>query len=372
MIENESVIREKTIVRTSLVCIGANVVLAAIKVVIGAVSRSVVVTLDAVNNIADALSSIVAIIGTKLSGKAPNKEHPLGYGRIEYISSAIVSALVLYAGITALIESVKKIIHPEVPDYSTLSLVILAIGVVVKLIIGNYAREQGRKVSSTALEASGTEGIFDAIISASVLASALILKFFGISLEPWVGAVISLFIIKSGAEMMAETANDIIGSRWDVDAANKIKELIREYPAVRGAYDLTLHSYGPNRSLGSVHIELPDTMTVAELDTLTRRIMQGVYEKTGVLLTGISVYSYNTHDDEAAALRDAIYEKVKAHDWVIGTHGFYLDRERMTIRFDAVINFDIPVHEAMDTLEKELTTLYPQYTFSIQADPDLS
>lgn len=372
MIEDESADRAKTIVRTSLVCIGANAVLAAIKVVIGAVSHSVAVTLDAVNNISDALSSIIAIIGTKLSGKAPNKEHPLGYGRIEYISSAVVSALVLYAGITSLIESVKKIIYPEASDYSTLSLILLALGIVVKLLIGNYAKSQGKKVDSTALQASGAEGLFDAIISASVLASALIIKFFGISLESWVGAFISLFIIKSGVEMMAETANDIIGSRWDVDAVNNIKNIIRQYPGVRGAYDLTLHSYGPNRSLGSVHIELPDTMTVAELDTLTREIMQGVHKKTGVLLTGISVYSYNTHDDEAAALRDDIYQKVKSHDWVIGAHGFYLDRERMTIRFDAVIKFDISVQEAMDILKKELTALYPQYTFSIQADPDLS
>ncbi len=372
MAENESVIREKTIVRTSAVCIGANVLLAAVKAAIGAASHSVAVTMDAVNNLSDAMSSLITIIGTKLSGKAANKEHPLGYGRIEYISSAIVSALVLYAGLTSLIESVKKIINPEAPDYSPLSLVILALGIVVKLFIGNYAQSQGRKVKSAALEASGKEGLFDAILSASVLASALIYKFTGVSLEPWVGAVISLIIVKSGVEMMMETANDIIGRRWDVDAVNEIKALVRSFPGVRGAYDLTLHSYGPNKTIGSVHIELPDTMTVAELDTLTREIMQGVYEKTGVLLTGISVYSYNTHDDEAAKLRDSVYEIVKSNEWVVGAHGFYLDRERMNIRFDVVIKFDISGAEALSTLQEELNAKYPEYTFSIQADPDLS
>ena len=145
-IEELAADREKTIVRTSFIGIGANVLLAAFKAVIGIVSNSIAVTLDAVNNLSDALSSVITIIGAKLGAKDPDKKHPLGYGRIEYLSSMLVAAIVLYAGITSLVESVKKIIHPETADYSTISLVIIAVAIVVKLVLGAYVKKQGEKV----------------------------------------------------------------------------------------------------------------------------------------------------------------------------------------------------------------------------------
>ena len=140
------------------------------------------------NNLSDALSSIITIVGTKLAGKLPDKKHPLGYGRIEYLSALIVSGIVLYAGITAAVESVKKIIHPEKPDYSAVSLVIIAVAVVVKIVLGRYVKKKGEAVNSEALIASGTDALSDAVLSASVLASALVYLASGISLEAWVGA----------------------------------------------------------------------------------------------------------------------------------------------------------------------------------------
>ena len=364
--------REKVIVRTSIIGILANVLLAGFKAAIGLATRSIAVTLDAVNNLSDALSSVITIIGAKLGGKKPDKKHPLGYGRIEYLSSMIVAAIVLYAGITALVESIKKIIEPEPAEYTMVSLLIIAAAVVVKLLLGRYVKGQGEKVNSGALIASGSDASFDAILSASVLASAVIFMIWGISLEAYVGVVIAVFIIKAGIEMLSETLSDIIGQRADAEMSKTIKKLVAEEPEVRGAYDLILYNYGPDKNYGTLHMELPDTMTVEEVDVLTRRVQNKVFRETGVILTGIGVYSYNTSDDEAAQMRNHVQEKVLEHDWAIQMHGFYVDTVEKLIRFDVVLSFDADRKEALDTLNDELKEMYPDYTPVIVPDVDTS
>ena len=364
--------REKVIVRTSIIGIAANVLLAAFKAVIGVLSNSIAITLDAVNNLSDALSSVITIIGAKLGAKLPDKKHPLGYGRIEYLSSMLVAAIVLYAGITSLVESVKKIIHPETADYSTISLVIIAVAIVVKLVLGEYVKKQGEKVNSGALIASGSDASFDAILSASVLASAIIFLIWGISLEAYVGVVISGFIIKAGCEMMSETLSDIIGQRGDQDEVRGLKQLICEEEEVLGAYDVTLFNYGPNKNYGTAHIELPDTMSVDDVDRITRRIQNKVFQKTGIILTGIGVYSYNTSNDEAAQMRNRIRDIVLLHDWALQIHGFYADIEMKTVRFDVVVSFDVDKREAIGELLEEVRKEYPDYTFTIVPDADVS
>lgn len=363
-------IREKAIVKTSITGIVTNVLLAVFKAVIGVVSNSIAITLDAVNNLSDAVSSVVTIIGAKLGAKQPNKKHPLGYGRIEYLSSMIIAAIVLYAGITSLVESVKKIITPEAADYSTVSLIIIAVAIVVKLVLGQYVKGQGKKHSSGALIASGSDALFDAILSASVLASAIIYIVWNISLEAYVGVVISGFIIKAGIEMMLETVNDIIGKRTDREEVKRIKQLICEEPEVRGAYDLMVFNYGPNKNYASVHLELPDTMAVDEVDELTRRVQAKVFLETGVILTGVGVYSYNTSDDEAAKIRNAVQKTVMGHEWALQLHGFYADVQRKTLRFDVVLSFEVDRAEALQTLTEEVQTLYPDYALQIIPDID--
>ena len=368
----EAANRDKVIVRTSIIGIAANVFLAAFKAAVGIASNSIAVVLDAVNNLSDALSSVITVIGTKLAGKKPDKKHPLGYGRIEYLSAMIVSAIVLYAGITSAVESVKKIIWPEQADYSIVSLIIIASAVVVKIILGSYVRKQGKKVNSNALVASGADALFDAILSASVLLSAVIFMLTGISLEAYVGVIISIIIIKSGVEMMIETLNDILGKRADAETTKKIKELLVSEPEVRGAYDLIINNYGPNKNYASVHLELPDTMTVDEVDVLIRREQLKVFKETGVILTGIGVYSYNTKNDEAAKIRNAIQQKVMSHDWALQVHGFYADTENKTIRFDVVTTFDITGRESVEILTKEIGEMYPGYELQIAHDVDIS
>lgn len=362
--------REKAIVKTSIIGILTNVFLVGFKAIVGLLSNSIAIILDAVNNLSDALSSVITIIGAKLGAKLPDKKHPLGYGRIEYLSSMIVAAIVLYAGITSMVESVKAIISPEKAEYSAISLIIISVAIVVKLILGQYVKRQGKKHNSGALTASGSDALFDSILSASVLASAIIYLIWGISLEAYVGVIISVFIIKAGVEMMIETVNDILGKRGDKEETDRIKKLICEEPEVRGAYDLIMFNFGPSKNYASVHIELSDTMTVDKVDELTRRIQAKIYLNTGVILTGVGVYSYNTSDNETAKIRNAVQKIVLEHDWALQLHGFYADTENKTIRFDVVVSFDIDRAEALNILTKEVSSQFPEYSLQIVPDID--
>ena len=363
--------RNRVIVRTSVIGILANLALAGLKAVIGLAANSIAVILDAVNNLSDALSSVITIIGTHLASKAPDQKHPLGHGRAEYLSAMVVSALVLYAGITSLVESVKKIITPEAADYSVLSLVIIASAVVVKLLLGSYVKAQGKKVNSGSLIASGSDALFDAILSASVLLSALIYFIWGLSLEAYVGVLLSAYIIKSGVEMLLDTFDEILGKRADRDFVNEIKQTICEEEWVSGAYDLILHSYGPEKMIGSVHVEVPDTLTAEDIDRMERRIAQRVYQQHGVILTGIGIYALNTQNDEIRAMRSRVTRIVLAHDGVLQIHGFFVDMEKKTLHLDIILDFALPDRgQTFADICAELRAAYPDFELMATMDID--
>ena len=365
--------RDRIIVRTSLVGILANLSLAAFKAGIGVLSGSIAVVLDAVNNLSDALSSVITIIGTKLAGRRPDRNHPYGHGRIEYLTAIIIAMLVLYAGVTSLIEAVKKILSPTLPDYAPTSLVIIAVAVAVKVLLGRYVSRVGRRVNSEALIASGRDATLDSVISASTLAAALIFLATGVSLEAWLGAVISLVIMKSGVEMLQQSLSEILGERADVELTRAIKQTICAFPEVRGAYDLVLHNYGPNTMIGSVHIEVDDTLTADRLDTLERDITQAVIEAHHVILAGIGIYSRNTRNDAAARMLEDARRVAMSHDYVLQMHGFYADPEAKLLRFDVIVDYAAPdpaqVHrDIVDAIQ----ALYPDYKVEITLDVDIS
>ena len=361
------------IIRTSVIGILANVFLAGFKAFIGLTAHSIAIVMDAVNNLSDAASSVITIVGTKLAGKEPDKKHPFGYGRIEYLSAMIISILVLYAGVTALVESVKQILHPDTPDYGAAALIIVAVAVAVKIILGRYVKRVGEKVKSDALVNSGADATLDAVISASTLAAAGVYLLFHISLEAWLGAIIAAVIIKSGIGMLAETLSKILGERADAQLARDIKATINSYPEVSGAYDLVLHNYGPDAYNGSVHIEVPDTLSADALDKLLRRIAVDVNKQHNVILTAIGVYSYNTQDPEAADAREKVSQIVTATPYVLQMHGFYLDKAEKTLRFDIVVSFDAKdrrqvYREVTESVQK----LYPDYTLQVAMDTDFT
>jgi cation diffusion facilitator family transporter len=285
----------------------------------------------------------------------------------------IISLLVLYTGITAFVESVKKIMHPDTPDYSALALVIVAVAVAVKIVLGRYVKHVGETVNSDSLINSGEDATLDSVISASTLVAAGIYLLFHISLEAWLGAVIALIIIKSGYGMLRETLSKILGERADAQLAKDIKETITGFPEISGAYDLVMHNYGPDSYNGSVHIEVPDTLSADDLDKLIRKVSVEVYRKHNVLLTAVGVYSINTKDAEAAEARERVRQIVTANPNVLQMHGFYLDKAEKTLRFDIVVSFDAEdrrqvYREVCENVQKE----YPDYTLQVTMDMDFS
>ena len=365
--------REKIIVKTSIIGIVANVFLAVFKAVIGLMTHSIAIVLDAVNNISDAGSSLITIIGTKLASREPDKKHPFGYGRIEYLSAMVISILVLYAGVTSFVESIKKIITPSTPEYSAVSLVIVGVAVAVKIVLGRYVKSVGTKVNSDSLINSGEDATLDSIISASTLIAAIVFMITGLSLEAWLGAVISLVIIKSGFEMLKDTISQILGERNDPDLAKSIKQTVTDFDGVQGAYDLVLHNYGPDAWHGSIHVEIPDTYSADRIDRLIREIQMAVYRKHRVVLTAVGVYSVNTKDEEAKAVEQKVRDIVFSHEHVSQMHGFYLTKETSTIRFDVVISFNAPNRkETYQQIVTDVQKAFPAYQVQIALDTDFS
>lgn len=365
--------REKIVIKTSVIGIITNVFLAAFKAGIGLLSNSIAIVLDAVNNISDAGSSIITIVGTKLAGKAPDKKHPFGHGRIEYLSAMMIAVIILYAGTTSLIESVKQIIKPETPDYNPTSLIIIAVAVVVKIVLGAYVKKVGEKVKSDSLVNSGADATLDAVISFSTLVAAVIFMVFNLALEAYLGAVIAVIIIKSGIEMLKGTISQLLGEQNDLEVAKAIKKTVMGFKNVLGVYDLILNNYGPNRWNGSLHIEVPDTLSVVELDQLLCEISVKVVKEHRVLLTAIGVYSVNTKDEHVIKMQQKLKEVALKQEYIRQVHGFYLLEAEKQMRFDLVVSFD--VENRLASFKKavaEIQKVFPDYQLQAVMDADFT
>ena len=366
--------RETAIVRTSAIGIAANVALAAFKAAVGILSNSIAVTLDAVNNLSDAISSIITIVGTKLSNKKADREHPFGHGRIEYITTTIIAAIIMYAGISSLIKSIQDIMDPVTPDYSPLSLVIIAVAVLVKIILGHYVRSVGNRVNSDTLIASGSDALFDATLSTSVLTAALIFIFTKISLEAYVGVIISVFIIKASIELLQGSIKEIIGMRPDAALSTLIYDIVKEDPDAEGVYDLIIHNYGPDRFVGSFHTEVLDTTSAIEIDTMTRRLSTEIYKQTSgkIIIAAIGIYARNTTDNRIVKMRTEVTEMALAHEGVLQVHGFIADIENQFMAFDAVIEFGYDGKQIVHDIIHEVEAAYPDMNVSVLLDRDTS
>jgi cation diffusion facilitator family transporter len=365
--------REKIIIRTSIIGIIANALLAGFKALVGIVTGSIAIILDAVNNLSDALSSVITIIGTKIANKGQDKEHPLGHGRVEYLTAMIIAVIVLYAGITSLKESVMKIIHPELPEYTTASLIIVSAAIFVKIGLGLYVKRTGESVKSESLMNSGADALNDSIISASTLVAAIIFIVTGLSLEAYLGVIISIIIIKAGVEMLQSAYDQIVGVRIDAEMASGIRKTVGSVEGVYGVYDLLLHNYGPEFVLGSVHVEVPDTMTADEIDKIEREIQDKVLRENNVIMTSVGIYSRNTTDSRAANVRAKIIKMLRDHDYILQMHGFYFNEEEKRIQFDIIIDFDAPDRIGLyQHIVQEVQEAYPDYTVNVALDVDLT
>lgn len=363
--------RTKKIVKISFLGILVNLILVAFKAVVGLITNSIAIILDAVNNLSDAFSSIITIIGTKLSNKRPDKKHPYGYGRIEYFSSVIIAIIVLLAGVTALKESIIKIIEPTKATYTITSLIIITVAIFVKFFFGKYVKKEGEKLNSGSLIASGTDAISDSFLSLSTLIGAIISLTINISLEGYLGAIISIFIIKSAIEILKDTINDMIGVRADSNLTKKLKNKISSYDKVLGVYDLTLHNYGPNKIIATAHIQVNDDLNAREIHRITRKITLDVFEKFGIILT-LGIYASN-NQGEYKEIQKYIKEITKNYKNITQIHGFYVDEENQNISFDIIFNFDeLEQNKIINEITTNLKEKYPKYDYNIIIDTDFS
>ena len=290
ILDKNNNVRNKSIIITSIVGIIMNVFLAVFKAIVGLLSGSIAIVLDAVNNTSDVASSVITIIGTKLSSKKPDKEHPFGHGRGEYLSALVISVIILYAGFSSFIESVKRIIYPTVAKYSIFTIIVVVVAIIVKIFLGYYVRNKGKYLNSSSLVNSGNDALLDSIISFSTLVAAIIFMAFHLSIEAYLGVLISIIILKSGIDMIKDAVSSILGERVDVSLVKKVKKTINAFPQVMGVYDLIFNNYGPNSYTGSVHIEIPNTYTIDEVDELLREITLKVYLEHGLVLSAIGIY----------------------------------------------------------------------------------
>ena len=364
--------REKVIVRTSFLGILANVLLVAGKAIIGFLANSVAIILDAINNLTDAISSTITIIGTKLAHKKPDAEHPYGHGRVEYITSMIIAIIVLITGGLAIYNAIDFIIHPTETNYTTISLIVVIVAIVVKIGLGLYFRLMGKKTNSDALKGSGMDALFDAILTTATLIGVLTSMIWGVNIEGYLGIIIGLFILKTGIDILRTSLSHIIGERLSKETSLGIKSLICKHPEVIGAYDLIVNNYGPERAIGSIHIEVRDDLTAKEIHSLSRNIAEEVFVQYGVIMT-VGIYASNTSNEETKEIRQYLSNLVKEYPDIQQLHGFYADKEKMTISFDIILDFKCPnVEKIKNDLYERLKEKYPLYNYYIVIDNDFA
>ena len=364
--------RNKQIIRTSYVGIAANVLLASFKAGVGLAAGSVAILMDAVNNLTDMLSAVITIVGTKLSGRPADHEHPFGHGRIEYFTAIIIAVIVLIAGVGSLIESVRKIIEPTMPQYSLVTLTVIVAAIAVKLVLGRYVKQRGEQLKSDALIASGADALFDAVVTLGTLLSAGIMLIWDVNLDGILGTLISLVILKAGYEMLASPINQLLGSRISPEFVASLKAEVMSFNEVHGVFDIIINSYGPDTMIGSLHIDVADTMTARDIHRLTRAIASRIYEKFHVILT-VGIYAVSTDVQGVGKLQHDVMEYASHHPDVNQVHAFFYYEDRNLITIDIVPQECVKDgRKFADMMETDLCSRFPGYNFSIIVDHNYS
>lgn len=360
--------RNKKIIRVSILGILANVLLAAFKALVGLLSGAIAILMDAVNNLSDALSSVITIVGTKLSARPADQKHPFGHGRVEYLSAIVISLIVIAAGVTSLVESVKKIINPTTPSYTTLTLVVIIVAIAVKLVLGMFVKGQGKALKSDALIASGADALFDAIVTLSTLVSAGIMLIWNVNLDGIFGTIISLVIVKAGVEMLASPLGELLGTRISPKFAQQLKDKALSFEGVYGVYDIIVNNYGPNTLIGSLHISVAENATARELHLLTRSMSEAFYRDFGIIMT-IGIYAVYTGDTPMARLQKAVVQASNDHPGVAQVHAFYYYAEKNLITIDFVPDESVKDIQAFaDTMNQFLHEQFPEHKFFVVVD----
>ena len=322
--------------------IGLNVLLFIGKFLAGSISGSIAITADAFNNLSDAGSSLITLLGFRLAGRKPDPEHPFGHGRMEYISGLVVSGLILLMGAELVKTSFDKILHPAAVDFSVTAMVILAVSILVKLYMSLYNRRIGKKIHSAAMAATAADSISDAISTAAVLAAMLVAKFSGLMIDGYVGMIVAVLILISGIKAAKETIAPLLGQAPEAEFVQQIERIVMSHPPICGIHDLVVHDYGPGRVMISLHAEVPaggdmltlhDVIDNAEIELRRELNCEAVIHMDPIV----------TDDGLTAELRSKVSELVKTIDERITIHDFRMvpGSTHTNLIFDAVVPFDI-------------------------------
>ena len=362
--------REGIITATSGLGILVNILVAAVKVIIGLMASSIAIVSEGANNATDALSSVLTLAGTKLAGKHPDEKHPFGYGRIEYLTGLIISVLILVTGIEMLINSIKLIFNPEELNVSVISIVIVAVSAVIKLLLGTYTVKMGKKADSPALEAVGVDCRNDSFVSLVTIVSALVFILFSFSIDAYAGIITSVLIIKAGLEILRDTVGEIIGRPGEEELAAELYREIRSTEGVLAAADMMLHNYGPDRWSGSVNIEMDHDMTVGEIYRIIHALQLKIMHEKGVTMV-FGVYAVDNDHEESKLLRQRIADFVREQGNVKSFHAVYIEPETEAIYCDLTVDYTLKNWEA---LEEEFTEymkrFYPENELRLTIETD--
>ncbi|WP_242847254.1 cation diffusion facilitator family transporter [Peptostreptococcus sp. MV1] len=359
--------RETRIMRASIIGIIVNIALAVTKIILGIFTNSIAITSDAMNNFTDSSSSIITIVGTKLSLKKEDEKHPFGHGRIEYLTSMVIAIIVIVTGIQVLISSVKGFFNPSQTSYTLISLLIMVITVITKIILGCYTENLGNKVNSGALVGSGKDAKNDAIITSLTVISALANIFFKVQLDAYAGAIISIFIIKTGIDILLDSVNKILGIKIDPSTTDEIRNLVKSQDGILGAHDLIIHNYGPVYNMGSINVELDHETQVGDIYPTLHRLQTEIYNRFNIYLT-FGFYSVNKNHGTAKALMDIINEYISKNSHCLGYHGLFIDEEAKSIYFDLLLDYSTDEDLVRNEVQELVKDKYIGYNVNINID----
>ena len=360
ILKQDSNSREGVIMTTSFLGVLVNIACALVKIIIGALAGSIAIITEGLNNAADVLSSVLAIVGTKLAGKHPTKKYPFGFGRIEYFTSLIISILILLTAYEALTESISLIANPKIMELSTLIIIIIAVSAVIKFGLGVYVEKQGEKINSATLIGIGKDSKSDCIISVVTIVASFVYLFFDISVDAYAGIITSIFIFKAGYGVLKDTVGDLIGTSGDRELATDLYNLIRQNPIVLNAADMMLHNYGPDRYSGSVNIEIDHARTVEEIYASIHAMQLEIMHEYNIVMV-FGIYAVDRDHENVIEMRKYIGDFVAKTEHVVSFHALYIDPNNNDIYCDLVVDYDLrDWDELRNDFIEYMKTKYPE------------
>lgn len=346
ILKKEELSREEMISSVSALSIAINIALSAIKLLAGIAASSAAIISEGVNSAADALSSLLALVGTKLAGKKPDEKHPFGYGRIEHLTGLVIAVIILLAGIEMLKNAVSLIIHPEPVDISYISLIIVAVSAVIKLLLGSFMIRTGERTGSSALMAVGKESRGDCLVSVVTIISTVIYLFAGKSVDAYAAALTSLYIIKNGVEVMMGTVSELIGRSGRRELADKLYHEIRQTEGIVNAADMILHSYGPDAYTGSCNIEIDHKKTIGEIYQSIHKLQLRIMHEYRVTMV-FGIYAVDNDSPSSKEMRELVASFIRGEDLVKSYHALFLDDEINTLYCDFIVDYALDDWDAL-------------------------